>query len=222
MLWDFGGGGTASSLASLNRILREHYPSRFVYAKSERSSRVRLQVEHGRVRTVHPNQPERPAQSARAGRGACELYPSAVLFVGLIGIDEDVAIAIVRTGRRHGYLLVPAVLSADRVRLHRKHKVLVHTCILPVNARRIRILTGKWPDPMNLPHHPLPGSNLLQVDQSARPALVPNIFLQAPAPETARISVAAPAITECTRRCQNNVGFCHSSRPLACANRNAE
>ena len=55
--------------------------------------------------------------------------------MGAVGIDENVAIAVTFCGARDRDLLVPAVLSADRIGLYRKDQVLVDTGVLPMNAR---------------------------------------------------------------------------------------
>ena len=84
----------------------------------------------------------------------------------LVGVHEDVAITVPPRCRRHDYFLMPAVLAADRIGLHRKDQVLMDTRILPVNSGRISIVTCKRMNAMDLTHPPLSRLNLRQLDES--------------------------------------------------------
>src|SRR6266850_1556806 len=77
---------------------------------------LRLEPERGRVGLESARQPERPAQVAGTGRGPRQREPLAVDLERLVGVHEDVAVVLVGAGCRHGHLLVPAVLAADRIR----------------------------------------------------------------------------------------------------------
>src|SRR5579862_7282137 len=103
-----------------------------------------------------------------------------------IGVDENVAITIFRTGPTHCDFLMPAVLSADRVGLNGEGQVLMHACILPVHAGGIGIVAFERLNAVDLPHHPLAGLNFFQIDKSGGPTLAARIFLQTPASQMMR------------------------------------
>src|ERR1700676_566370 len=100
----------------------------------------------GRVKSfgggpIDANHPQRSAEVVWAGRSASHLQPSAIFFVSPIGVDENVAIAILHASFAHRNFLMPAMLPANRVRLNREGQVLMYAGILPVNPRRIGVTT---------------------------------------------------------------------------------
>src|SRR5262249_36832705 len=103
-----------------------------------------------------------------------------------IGIDKYVAIAVAVESSGYSHFLMPAVLSANRVGLHRKDQILMNTCIFPMNPRRIRIAAGKRANAVDLAHLPLPRLDLLQIHQCGRPSLAATVFLQPPASQMVR------------------------------------
>src|SRR5438552_10608341 len=138
-------------------------------------------VINGRIRLERPRQPQRAAQVAGAGRRTREREPLAVDLEGLRGVDEDVAVAIVRTGLGHGHLLVPAVLTADGIGLHRERQVLVHARFLPPDPLRVGIVALERSDAVHLAHPPLTRRVLTQVDERRAPALATEALVKAPA-----------------------------------------
>src|SRR6185295_18896122 len=99
-----------------------------------------LQPIGGGVRLEGPRQPQRAPQIARARRRAGLGQPLAIDLERAVGVHEDVAVAVVAARLRHGDLLVPAVLAADGVGLHREREVLVHAAVLPPHALGVRVI----------------------------------------------------------------------------------
>ena len=81
---------------------------------------ILLEIVRLRCRLVRPWQPKRAAQVVGAWRGAGFEHPLFVDLVGLVGVDEDVAVLVVGARFGDSYLLVPAVLAADKIGLHRE------------------------------------------------------------------------------------------------------
>src|SRR5205085_8326897 len=75
---------------------------------------------------------------------------------------------------------------ADRVRLHRKDQILMHSGILPPYSLGIDIFALERPHAMHLPHHPSARCELAQIDQGGGPFLAAAVFVQAPSPEMMR------------------------------------
>ena len=144
---------------------------------------ILLEIIRLRRRFIRARQPEGTAQVARTGRGAGFEHPFFIHFVGLVGVDEDIAVLVLRAGLGDAHLLMPAVLAADEIGLHRRRQVLMHAAVLPEDARRIGIVALEGLDAVDRPHHPLAFTDLLQVDQRRRPTLAAGIFLQTPAAE---------------------------------------
>src|SRR5713101_5856840 len=72
-------------------------------------------------------EPERAAQAIRAGRRAGLLEPLLIDLEGFRGVDEHVTVAVCRSSMLDTHLLMPAVHTAHRVRMHREGEILVHT-----------------------------------------------------------------------------------------------
>jgi hypothetical protein len=66
-------------------------------------------------------------------------------------------------------LLMPAVLTAHRVRLYREYKILMNSRVLPPDALGIRIATDKRTDSAYLAHFPLARPHFFQVYESSCP-----------------------------------------------------
>ena len=84
---------------------------------------------------IDANHPQWSPKIVGAGRGAGHLQPAAILFVSPIGVDENVAIAILGGSFAHRNFLMPAMLPANRIRLNGEGQVLMHAGIFPMNAR---------------------------------------------------------------------------------------
>src|SRR2546426_8818720 len=147
---------------------------------------LRLQPERGRVGLEGARQPQRPAQIARARRRPRQRQPLAIDLERLVGVHEDVAIALVGAGPRHAHLLVPAVLAADRIRLDREREVLVHTGVLPPDARGVGSGALDRLDAVQLPLPPLAGRLAREIDERGGPPLAARRLGQPPAPEVVR------------------------------------
>src|SRR5579875_357785 len=135
---------------------------------------------------IDAGQPQRPAQAAGTRRGPGHRDPTAIDFVRLVGIDKNVAVAIVRSGARDRYLLMPAMLAADRIRLHRESEILVHAGVVPPDPLGVGVGARERLDAPPLTHQPSPGLDLVQIDQRRRPSLAAAIRLESPASEMMR------------------------------------
>src|SRR6185295_19059428 len=124
-----------------------------------------------------PRQPQRAPKVNRARRRAREAQPLAIDLERAVRVHEHAAVAIVGTGPRHGYLLVPAVLAAHRVGLDREREVLVNAPVLPPDALRIGIVAGERPRSVNLPHAPFPRLRLGEIDERRGPALAARVLV---------------------------------------------
>src|SRR5262245_27069391 len=140
----------------------------------------------GRVRLERPRQPQGTPQVARAGRRAREGQPFAIDLERAVRVHEHVAVAIVGVWLRHGHLLVPAVLAADRVGLDREREVLVAARLFPPDTRGIGIIAAKRAWPVDLPHAPFTGLGLREIDERRGPALAAGVLAQAPPSEVVR------------------------------------
>src|SRR5271154_4394005 len=130
---------------------------------------------------VHANHPQGAPEVSRAGSGATHLQPAPILFVCLIGVHENVSVAILRARFAYRNFLMPAVLSANRVRLDRESQILMYARVFPMDTRGIGIAALEGLNAMDLPHHPFSGLDLLQIDQRCRPAFAAKVFFEAPA-----------------------------------------
>ena len=88
-----------------------------------------------------------------------------------MGIDKNVAVFILGTGLGHAHFLMPAMLAADKVGLHREGQILMHPAIFPENSFRIRVATLEWLDAVHMTHHPLAIAYALQIHKRGRPPL---------------------------------------------------
>src|SRR5205814_6183656 len=103
------------------------------------------------------------------------------------------AVAIVRAGLRHGHLLVPTVLTADGIGLHREGQVLVDARFLPPDPLRVGVVALERSDPVHLAHPPPTGRVLTQVDERRAPALAAEALVKTPAPDVMRAGEDARA-----------------------------
>jgi len=71
-------------------------------------------------RLIRARQPQRPAQIVRSRRRTGFAEPAFVDFVGLVGVNEDVAVLVIGAGFGDADFLVPTMLAADEIGLHRK------------------------------------------------------------------------------------------------------
>src|SRR3954468_17502199 len=106
--------------------------------------------------------------------------------MGFGRINENIAVLIVCTRFRDAHLLMPAVLSAYEIGLHRKCQILMHPAVGPENSLRIRVFTLERFDTVDLAHHPFSFTHLLQIHERGRPTLAAGFFLQAPSPKMMR------------------------------------
>ena len=94
-----------------------------------------------------------------------------------------------RTGRRAGPLevdaLVPAVHSADGVRLDRESQVLVHADIAPPDALAVGVVAGEGARAVDL-SHPVGARFARDRHERRRVARTARLFLQAPASQVMR------------------------------------
>src|SRR3990170_4058386 len=95
-------------------------------------------------------------------------------------------IIVFRAGFGHTDFLVPAMLTAYGIGLHRESQVLVHAAVFPEDSFGVRVVAFEWFNSMYLPHQPLARLDLFEIDQCGRPALAAAIFGQTPAPEMVR------------------------------------
>src|SRR5262245_28366105 len=96
-------------------------------AAAPRATRTaRSQFVRVRARPERTIEPQRPSQTVWSGRGTRHLHPLLVHLMGLRGVDDDVAVAIVGPGLFEANALMPAVHAADRIRLDREGEVLVN------------------------------------------------------------------------------------------------
>ena len=70
-------------------------------------------------------------------------------------VDENVAIAIVRSDPLDTHFLMPAMSAAYWIGLHRKGQVLMYTGIFPPYPFRVFIRASEGLDTVNLAKHPL-------------------------------------------------------------------
>ena len=78
------------------------------------------------------------------------------------------------------HFLMPAMLAAYVVGLHRERQILMDATVFPKNSLRVGIVAFERLDTVNMSHHPLARAHLFQIDQRRRPALAALIFGQAP------------------------------------------
>src|SRR5262249_7417092 len=136
-----------------------------------------LQPVGRRIGLERPRQPQGTPQVARAGRRAREGQPFAIDLERAVRIHDHVAVTIVGTWSRHGHLLVPAVLAADRVGLDGKREVLVDARVFPPDAPGSGIIAGERRRSVNLPHAPFPRLGLGEIDERRGPALAARVLV---------------------------------------------
>src|SRR5689334_21822321 len=146
----------------------------------------RFCVKSFRCGTIDARQPQRTTQVIGSWTGTCHFQPATIFLMRLVRINKDVAVTVFCSSFRDHDFLVPAMLSADWIRLYRKYQVLVDAGIFPMNPRGIGIVARERTNSMDLAHHPLPRLYLLQVNQRSGPAFSAGIFLKAPASEMVR------------------------------------
>src|SRR5215210_910410 len=117
-----------------------------------RGSSCWRQLESCRNRTQGTIEPERTPQVVRAWSRPCLCHPLLVGLVREIGVDDDVAVGIARSGFLEMDPLVPAVHAADGIRLHRERQVLVDADLAPPDAPRVRIGTLEGGGAVHLLH----------------------------------------------------------------------
>src|SRR5881392_1194683 len=110
----------------------------------------------------------------------------AVNLEGLIGVHNDVAVAIVGSRLGDRDLLVPAVLAAQGIGLDRERQVLVDARLRPPDPRRVGVVARERPDALPLAHPPLPALDLLEVDERGGPALASRVPVKSPSPQMVR------------------------------------
>jgi hypothetical protein len=71
--------------------------------------------------------------------------------------------------------------AAHRVRVNRERQVLVHTCLAPEDAGRIRVLALIWAHSLNLTHDPAAILLMAQLYQRRGPAVCSLAGIQTPA-----------------------------------------
>src|SRR5438093_1004430 len=140
----------------------------------------------GGIRLERPGQPERATEVARSRRGPREPEPLAVDLEGPVGVDDDVPVAIVRARLRDRHLLVPTVLAAHGIGLHREGQVLVDARVLPPDPRGVGIVARERSHALELAHPPLPALDLLELDERGGPPLATRRAMKPPAPQVVR------------------------------------
>ena len=105
-----------------------------------------------------------------------------------MGIDKNVAVFILGTRLCHAHFLMPAMLAADKVGLHREGQILMHPGIFPENSFRVWIATLEWLDAVHMTHHPLAIAYALQIHKRGRPPLASLCLSQAPSAQVMRTS----------------------------------
>src|SRR5437899_5435780 len=140
----------------------------------------------GGIRRERPGEPERAAEVAWPRCRAREREPLAVNLEGLIGVHDDVAVAIVGSRLGDRDLLVPAVLAAQGIGLDRERQVLVDARLRPPDPRRVGVVARERPDALPLAHPPLPALDLLEVDERGGPALASRVPVKSPSPQMVR------------------------------------
>src|SRR4030095_2741523 len=100
---------------------------------------------------------------------------------GFFRVDEDVAVSILRMRFFDRYLLMPAVHSADWIRMHRKGDVLMYTAIRPKNARRVGIVAFVGADSLYNAHFPFARFNFVDGHLIRRPPVAFCVLVTPPA-----------------------------------------
>ena len=106
--------------------------------------------------------------------------------MGFVGINENITVPVFGAWFGHANLLMPAMLAADKVGLHGKGQILMHSGILPENSLGVRIIAFERLDPVHMAHHPFPIADPLKIDKRGGPTLAPLIFSQTPPTEVVR------------------------------------
>src|SRR2546428_5277868 len=83
------------------------------------------------IRPDRAREPERSSQSPWARGGPRQLQPLAIHLVGKLGFDHYVSVLVIRMSGFDSHSLVPAVHSADRIRVNRKGQILMYSAFLP-------------------------------------------------------------------------------------------
>ena len=86
--------------------------------------------------------------------GAGHRQPFPVHFVRTPGIDKNVTVPVVRSCALQTHFLMPAVHTADRIRLNGEGQILMNTSIFPPDAFGIGVSARIRFDPMHLAHLP--------------------------------------------------------------------
>src|ERR1700687_2776303 len=144
---------------------------------------LRRDKERRSLRAHYPRHPQWTAKAPRPRRGTSQRLPPLIHRKRKIGIDEDVAVAVVSAGPLHAHHLVPAVHAADRIRMDRECNVLVHARIAPPNSFCIGIGGVVGFHSRDLAHFPLSLADFLQIDPRARHAFDLILLVDAPASE---------------------------------------
>lgn len=119
--------------------------------QSTRPLRDPSDSEHLLCRPQRSIEPERSSEFPRARPRAGVSQPLAVDIHRSARVDEHVAVTVLRMGRRHNDLLMPAVHARNGIGMNGENKVLVDSRIAPPDAARVGIGALEGADALHLP-----------------------------------------------------------------------